>query len=83
MAFLEEVRTGKSLYKGGIRFDKFDNGGIPELQSEEEGIKRFEENTTAVISDLMMWRNTDLQWKEKRKINPLKNSPAKFEECCG
>lgn len=77
---LHEMRTGKSLGKGGL--------GPSPLETERpvttEQEQAWQRKAEAVAKEKFTeWWNSGLSWEEKKKINPLAGTIANMNYCCG
>lgn len=81
MMLIEQLRLGKSLGKGQIRSQ---DAVIPE-NTDIKYWRKWKDEIVApkAKTDFINWWNLDLDWTEKRKIDPLKNSAVKINGCCG
>lgn len=80
LILLHEMRTGKSLEKGGLGPGPLET----ELPATTEQQQVSQRKAEAVAKEKFIeWWNSDLSWEEKKKINPLKGTIANMNYCCG
>jgi hypothetical protein len=81
ITLLEEIRTGRSLGKGGV--------GPSPLSTEhpatgEEWTRWLETKGLPTAREKFLeWGRTDLPWYQKKKINPLAGTEVGVYHCCG
>lgn len=81
MVLLEQLRLGKSLGKGVISHKNY---LTPESLPIEKWREWKDENVAPrAKNDFRRWWDLSLNWNEKRRIDPLKDSEVKINECCG
>lgn len=72
IVLIEEIRQNKSLGKGRVQV------------SSNSVITQFTDDLIPLVRQKYQeWWNLNLDWNEKRKINPLANTSIKAVSCCG
>lgn len=84
LMLLEEIRTNKQLGKGSVGFTKESGIIAKDYNSFEEYEKWFDGKAAPiVVPKYHDWWNSNLSWKEKKKINPLEGTGIEVSHCCG
>ena len=77
---LEEIRQGTHFGKGGLSPNPPENN---KRFTAEEWNKWMEKALPRAREKYKEWMNLNLNWEEKKKINPLEETSIKVFFCCG
>ncbi len=82
---LETTRTNKRIGKGSIWITGDNQSNYPQSLTMDERLSLLNQNltVTGVKQKYQEWWNSNLSWKEKKKINPLEGTGIKVSSCCG